>query len=169
LGLARLIKYGYILYGQTRDGKTATGHILSGNPLKGAKISGEDMVEATTSRNKTAKIGNTMVSETAIPNYFEVKMSNPMYPKDETFVIDTPGYGDTKGILRILANGFYHYRLYSKVENMKFILCFDHAHVRNTCEKFIDTIIQWTSSFKNYFDNRKNIWSSCVFLFTKVE
>lgn len=62
LGLAKLIKYGYILYGQTRDGKTATGHILSGNPLKGAKISGEDMVEATTSRNKTAKIGNTMIS-----------------------------------------------------------------------------------------------------------
>jgi hypothetical protein len=115
LGLARLIKYGYILYGQTRVGKTATGHILSGNPLKGAKISGEDMVEATTSRNKTAKIGNSIASETAIPNYFEVKMSNPDYPKDETFVIDTPGYGDTKGVLRILANGFYHYRLYSKV------------------------------------------------------
>ena len=37
-GLARLIKYGYILYGQTRDGKTATGHILSGNPLKGVKF-----------------------------------------------------------------------------------------------------------------------------------
>ena len=113
--MARLIKYGYILYGQTRDGKTATGHILSGNPLKGVKFYGEDMVEATTSRNRTAKIGNSIYSETAIPNYFEVKMSNPMYPKDGTYVSDTPGYGDTKGVLRILANGFYHYRLYSKV------------------------------------------------------
>lgn len=96
-------------------------------------------------------------------------MKNHEYQKDGTFVIDTPGYGDTKGVLRILANGFYHYRLYSKVQNMKFILCFDHAHVRNTCEKFIDTIMQWTSSFKNYFDSRKDIWKSCVFLFTKVD
>lgn len=84
-------------------------------------------------------------------------------------VIDTPGYGDTYGVLRILANGFYHYRLYSKVQNMKFILCIDHSHIRGTCEKFLDTIMKFTSSFKNYLDQKQEIWKSCCFLFTKVD
>ena len=62
-----------MLYGQTRTGKTATGHLLSGNPLKGSKIKGEDMVEVATSKHWKALIGNTMNSETIIPNLFEIK------------------------------------------------------------------------------------------------
>lgn len=69
-------------------------------------------------------------------------------------VIDTPGYGDTYGILRILANGFYHYRLYSKVQNMKFILCIDQRNIRGTCEKFIDMIVKFTLSSKDYLGQK---------------
>jgi hypothetical protein len=49
-----------------------------------------------------------------IPNYFKVKLKNGKYIGSSTYVVDTPGYGDTYGVFRILANGFYHYRLYSK-------------------------------------------------------
>ena len=76
------------------------------------------------------------------------------YGKQSLHVIDTPGYGDTYGVLRILANGFYHYRLYSKVQNMKFILCFEQDHISGTCEKFIDTIVKFTSSFKDYLADK---------------
>ncbi len=84
-------------------------------------------------------------------------------------MIDTPGYGDTNGMLTILANGFYHYRLYSKVQNMKFIICFDAIQLQNTSIEFINTIKQWTSSFKDYLTVRRNIWKSVAFVITKVE
>jgi hypothetical protein len=49
------------------------GHFLSGNPLRGIRFNGEDMVETSTSRYNKAKIGNSMNSETMIPNSFKVK------------------------------------------------------------------------------------------------
>jgi hypothetical protein len=64
--------------------------------------------------------------------------------------VDTPGYGDTVGILKILSNGYFHYRLYSKVKNMKFILCFDQSHLKSSPKDVIGTIIEFTSSFKDY-------------------
>jgi GTP-binding protein EngB required for normal cell division len=111
------------------------------------------MVMVTTERNRNARIGNQTSSETMVPNFFVVKLKKK-YGNISMHVIDTPGYGDTYGILRILANGFYHYRLYSKVQNMKFILCIDQSHIRGTCEKFLDTIMKFTSSFKNYLDQK---------------
>lgn len=65
-------------------------------------------------------------------------------------MIDTPGYGDSFGVYRILSNAFFHYRLYSKVQNMKFIITFDRNHLKNTAEAVIKTIQQFTHSFKNY-------------------
>lgn len=98
-----------------------------------------------------------------------MKLKKNTQLKGKTSLIDTPGYGDTKGILTIMANGYYHYRLYSKVKNMKFILCFDANSLKNTASDFIDTIIKWTASFKDYLSVRKSIWRSCVFMFTKVQ
>jgi len=69
-----------------------------------------------------------------IPNYFKVKLKNGRYLGSSTYVVDTPGYGDTFGVFRILANGFYHYRLYSKAQNMKFIICVDKNHLSNTAK-----------------------------------
>lgn len=37
---------------------------------------------------------------------------------------------------------------------MKFILCFDQIQLQNTAELFIDTIVQFTSYFKDYKNNR---------------
>ena len=83
--------------------------------------------------------------------------------------MDTPGYGDTYGVLRIFSNAFYHYRLYSKVQNMKFILAFEKSHLSGTADKFLDTITQFTSYFKDYAKMKDKIWQSCCFLITKVD
>jgi hypothetical protein len=72
-------------------------------------------------------------------------------------------------MLTILANGYYHYRLYSKVKSIKFILCFDANQLQNTCVDFIKTIVNWTSSFKDYLLSRREIWRSLAFIITKVE
>lgn len=41
-------------------------------------------------------------------------------------VIDAPGFSSNgDSILRLLSNAYSHYRLYSKTQNLKFILCFD--------------------------------------------
>lgn len=55
----------------------------------------------------------------------------------EALLIDTPGYGDSNGIIKIIANGYYHYKLYSRIENMKFIICVDRADLNGTASKFI--------------------------------
>jgi hypothetical protein len=135
LATTALILYGFVLYGMTRIGKTATAHLLSGNPLKGFKKGGQEMVDVTTSKNSNSKIGNTMNSETLVPNKFELK--NYKISDHPACVVDTPGYGDTYGILRILANGYFHYRLYSKIQNIKFIVCFDSIQLKNTGKDII--------------------------------
>lgn len=119
----------------TRVGKTATAHLLAGNPLKGIKKAGHEMVVTTTKRNSNAGIGNSGNSQTVVPNKFELKN----YKIDDTpaFIIDTPGYGDSDGILKILANGYFHYRLYSKIQNMKFIVCFDSDDLKKTAKDVI--------------------------------
>jgi len=41
------------------------------------------------------------------------------------YVIDNPGQLDSFGIYRVLSNAYFHYRVFSKVKNMKFALVFD--------------------------------------------
>ena len=125
------------------------------------------MVYVTTSKNHKAAIGNTMSSETVIPNKFELK--HYKVNGETACVVDTPGYGDTYGVLKILANGFFHYRLYSKIQNMKFIVCFDTISLKNTGKDVVETIVNFTKSFKDYSDMKEKIWDSSCFLFTKVD
>jgi hypothetical protein len=47
---------------------------LSGGSLKGIKLNGDFMAQASTSKNRNAKIGNTMRSETLVPNRFLVTL-----------------------------------------------------------------------------------------------
>jgi uncharacterized protein YpmS len=85
-------------------------------------------------------------------------------------LIDTPGYGDSYGVYRILSNAYYHFRLYSKVQNMKFLITFDRNNLNNTAESVIKTLQHFTNSFKYYNNKEKRdkIWSSAAFLITKV-
>jgi len=63
---------------------------------------------------------------------FEIKLPNNSKINEECYIIDPPGYRDNYNVLRILLNGYSYYRIYSKVQNMKFILCFNIVHIKNT-------------------------------------
>jgi hypothetical protein len=85
-------------------------------------------------------------------------------------LIDTPGYENTYGVYRILSNTYYHFRLYSKLQNMKFLIVFDRNNLKNTAESVIKTLQYFTNEFKYYYnkEKRNKIWSSAAFLITKV-
>ena len=83
--------------------------------------------------------------------------------------MDLPGYNNTYGVLRTIANGYYHYRLYSKAKNMRFILTFEKNQLSNIANKFIDTIMQFSNSFIDLLYFKKHIWKCSCFLFTKCE
>ena len=107
-----------------------------------------------------------------MPNFFDVKLKSIKNDKFRVCVIDTPGYGDTLSIFRILSIGYFHYRLYSKIRNMKFVLCFQRSDINSTAQVFVDTVKHFTAYFKNYDNDaeiRQRIWKSCAFLITKVD
>jgi hypothetical protein len=58
----------------TKIGKTTLGHSLSGVPLKGDRIHGQIVAIPASSKNQQAKVGNSMHSETEIPNHFPVRL-----------------------------------------------------------------------------------------------
>lgn len=134
---------------------------VEGTDVKGLEVNGMKVngIELKGTEGKGILVNGTNVKGIQIQG---------MVLKGKIYVIDTPGYADTKGVLTILSNGYYHYRLYSKVKNMKFILCFDMNQLKNTAAFFISTIVEFTSSFKNYLDNKAQIWKCCAFLFTKL-
>jgi hypothetical protein len=45
------------------------------------------------------------------------------------FLLDQPGYGDGYGFHRIFSNGYFHYRTFSKCQNMKFVLAIDQKNL----------------------------------------
>jgi hypothetical protein len=51
----------------------------------------------------------------------------------------------------LLSSTYYHFRLYSKVQNMKFLITFDRNNLKNTAESVIKTIQNFTDSFKYYY------------------
>ena len=107
-----------------------------------------------------------------MPNLFYVKLKSINNDKYRAYVVDTAGYCDTLSIFRILSKGYFHYRLYSKIRNMKFILCFQRSDINNTAQTFLDTVKKFTAYFNNYDSNaeiRQTIWKSCAFLITKVD
>ena len=83
--------------------------------------------------------------------------------------MDLPGYNNTYGVLRTIANGYYHYRLYSKAKNMRFILIFEKNQLMGRTGKFIDTILQFSNSFVDLDYVKEHIWKCSCFLFTKCE
>ena len=42
--------------------------------------------------------------------------------QEEIYLIDAPGYFDSHGCHRVLSNGYFHYQVFSKIQNIKFVL-----------------------------------------------
>jgi hypothetical protein len=65
-------------------------------------------------------------------------------------LLDQPGYGDSYGFHRILSNGYFHYRSFSKTPKLKFILAFNKTEMKGTATVFTKTIFNFINSFTNY-------------------
>ena len=109
--------------GMTKKGKTTCGHYFAGEELKGTNVDGSVMYQTNSKKSKYnhAKVGYSHNSETQIPNYFEARLKTGK----KVVVIDCPGFLDTFGCRRVISNAYFNYRVFSKVQKMKFVIVFE--------------------------------------------
>lgn len=118
------------MFGYTQIGKTASCHMLANSPLKSEERNGKLIYKCSNSSNKyaNARIGGEGNSVTEIPNIFEVELKigkNSI----KISLLDQPGYGDNYGFHRVLSNGYFHYRTFSKTPKLKFIVAVDRKEL----------------------------------------
>jgi len=65
-------------------------------------------------------------------------------------VIDQPGYGDSNGFFSVYANGYFHYRTFSKNQKLKFVIVVNRYDLYGIAESLKNTIFSFISSFKDY-------------------
>ncbi len=71
----------------------------------------------------------------------------------------------------IVTNGYFHYRIFSKVKNLKFVLTFDGDQFKTgmTFQKASNTILEFFNSFKDIAKIKDQIFAATAFFFTKVQ
>jgi hypothetical protein len=139
------------MFGFTRVGKTASCHYLTNSTLKAINKNGDLLYQVATQKYSTAIIGLTNDSETEIPNIFDYTLKDQKTQKPvKGALLDQPGYGDTYGFHRILSNGYFHYRSFSKTPKLKFILAFNKNEMKGTAKYFRETVTKFINSFVNY-------------------
>lgn len=149
-----LIEYAFALFGETKAGKTTLAHYLVNNPLEVRQTSDKPAYALDGNykpkRLGEAIIGMTRESETVIPNSCEldeIKVNDK-----KCFLLDCPGYSDSKGPYLIITNAYFHYRVFSKVQSLKFIITFDFGFMTMTGsqERPIRTLENFYKSFSNF-------------------
>ena len=63
----------------------------------------------------------------------------------EICLIDAPGYFDSHGCHRVLSNGYFHYQVFSKIQNIKFVLVVGYNDLKEQAMDFRLT-------FKNFIE-----------------
>ena len=83
-------------------------------------------------------------------------------------ILDCPGYSDSKGCHLVIANGYFHYRIFSKVRNLKFVITIDYAHMSGVYDKPVNTLIEFLISLKNFSQIKNGVFEATSFVFTKL-
>ena len=83
-------------------------------------------------------------------------------------LIEGRGFGNSHGALGILSSGYAHMRIFQRVNNIKFILCFHQADLHGNGSGFIETMREFLDFFKDFEKIQGQIMKSTAFLFTKV-
>jgi len=83
-------------------------------------------------------------------------------------LLDCPGYSDSKGSFLVITNAYFHYRVFSKVRNLKFVLTIDANYLTETYERPVRSIKNFLKAFKNLNHIKEDIFNSTVILFTKI-
>lgn len=60
-----------------------------------------------------------------------------------------PGYG-ALNFHRLVSNGYLHYRMFSKVKRLKFILVFERCDINYNAERVLNSIFIFIDTFKGY-------------------
>lgn len=68
----------------------------------------------------------------------------------------------------VIANGYFHYRIFSKVRNLKFVITIDSDHMSGVYDKPSNTLVEFLMSFKNLKQIKKEIFEGTSFVFTKL-
>lgn len=161
------IKFGILQVGNTRVGKTTSAHYFTHQVLKGGYNDQKNVVyllENTDRKYQNAKIGNKeSVSETQIPNFFEFESNG-----QKIFLVDCPGYLDSFGCYRVINNRFFHYQVFSKVENIKFIITFTFNDMGKVAELMKKTFKQFLSGFKNINEIKDQLINATSVMITSV-
>lgn len=126
------------LLGMTKRGKTTSGHMLCNQPLRKIQKDGKSIIEPVSNHFLTAEIGQNHDSCTQIPNYFETTIGGQTY-----VIVDCPGYEDTYGCHRTISNGYFRYRVFSKVESAKFVIVLQYNDFLNDVAGLKKTIISF--------------------------
>jgi hypothetical protein len=115
-------------------------------------------------RFKEALIGHQPVSQTEIPN----KAVRRVEGGEELHILDCPGYSDSKGCFMVIANGYFHYRIFSRVRNLKFVVTFDYRHFEGVFDKPKNTLVEFLMSFRDFPAISEQLVAATAFVFTKV-
>jgi len=67
----------------------------------------------------------------------------------EKYLIDCPGYLDTFGCFRVITNRYFHFQVFSKVENIKFIITLNYHDITRTAEGLRQTFKEFLKGFQN--------------------
>jgi hypothetical protein len=86
----------------------------------------------------------------------------------EMFLIDCPGYLDTYGFFRIISNRFFHYQVFSKVQNVQFLVTIAFPDIRGGAEGMKTTFKEFLSSFSNLNSIRNEIFNATSVMITAV-
>lgn len=68
----------------------------------------------------------------------------------------------------VIANGYFHYRIFSKLKNLKFVITIDYSHMSGVYDKPVNTLFEFLMSFKNLDKIKKEIFEATSFVFTKL-
>lgn len=151
IALFDIFEEAILMFGFTRVGKTASCHYLTNSTLKAVNKNGDLIYHMACQKYPNAFIGHTGDSETEIPNIFEFSFKDQTTQKIvKIALLDQPGYGDTYGFHRILSNGYFHYRSFSKTPKLKFILAFNKNEMKGTAKYFRETVLKFINSFIDY-------------------
>lgn len=97
-----------------------------------------------------------MVSETQVPNLFTFDKVKEMIGGSEQtrqkYLIDCPGYLDTFGYFRVLTNRYFHFQIFSKVENIKFIITINFQDITRTAVGLKQTFSEFLGGFQDLYE-----------------
>ena len=65
-------------------------------------------------------------------------------------LIDCPGYLDTVGCSRILSNGYFHFKVFSRVAKVKLILTVQYDDILGVATNLRETFKSFYNGFKDF-------------------